>query len=275
MQAGVSARNFRARWGESRPRMHRRPCRPRALSVRLQARRRECGSRATLSRHAAVSMHLRGLNPSRRCLNPAEAFAGRRFRSVSLPDARIRKRRDGFRTNGRRAERMEAKDRGRSGIIGRASARNSERAIQGRPKRAQTDPCGSLAGAALEISKFGAPEPSCSESVLTSSRDSARVGRTAPFGARPEASGRRAPDGRTKKTLPSGQRKPAAGPLPCSQPQRRARRLPASGTARASCAASTDLKKPSQPDPSLGSLPGSKLEAEPQARQSMRECANG
>ena len=132
-----------------------------------------------------------------------------------------------------------------------------------------------LAGAALEISKFGAPEPSCSESVLTSSRDSARVGRTAPFGARPEASGRRAPDGRTKKTLPSGQRKPAAGPLPCSQPQRRTRRLPASGTARASCAASTDFKKPSQPDPSLGSLPGSKLEAEPQARQSMRECANG
>lgn len=145
MQAGVSARNFRARWGESRPRMHRRPCRPRALSVRLQARRRECGSRATLSRHAAVSMHFRGLNPSRRCLNPAEAFAGRRFRSVSLPDARIRKRRDGFRTNGRRAERMEAKDRGRSGIIGRASARNSERALQGRPKRAQTDPCGSSA----------------------------------------------------------------------------------------------------------------------------------
>ena len=145
MQAGVSARNFRALWGESRPRMHRRPCRPRALSVRLQARRRECGSRATLSRHAAVSMHLRGLNPSRRCLNPAEAFAGRRFRSVSLPDARIRKRRDGFRTNGRRAERMEAKDRGRSGIIGRASARNSERALQGRPKRAQTDPCGSSA----------------------------------------------------------------------------------------------------------------------------------
>lgn len=58
-----------------------------------------------------------------------------------------------------------------------------------------------LAGAALEISKFGAPEPSCSESVLTSSRDSARVGRTAPFGARPEASGRRAPDGRTKKNF--------------------------------------------------------------------------
>lgn len=145
VQAGVSARNFRARWGESRPRMHRRPCRPRALSVRLQARRRECGSRATLSRHAAVSMHLRGLNPSRRCLNPAEAFAGRRFRSVSLPCARIRKRRDGFRTNGRRAERTDAKDRGRSGIIGRASARNSERALQGRRKRAQTDPCGSSA----------------------------------------------------------------------------------------------------------------------------------
>ena len=100
-------------------------------------------------------MHLRGLNPSRRCLNPAEAFAGRRFRSVSLPDARIRKRRDGFRTNGRRAERMEAKDRGRSGIIGRASARNSERAIQGRPKRAQTDPCGSSARN-FEVRRAGA-----------------------------------------------------------------------------------------------------------------------
>ena len=271
MQAGVSARNFRARWGESRPRMHRRPCRPRALSVRLQARRRECGSRATLSRHAAVSMHLRGLNPSRRCLNPAEAFAGRRFRSVSLPDARIRKRRDGFRTNGRRAERMEAKDRGRSGITGRASARNSERALQGRPKRAQTDPCGSSARN-FEVRRAGTflfrKRPDvfarlCARWPHRTIRSASRSFGTPSAGWANE------------KTLPSGQRKPAAGPLPCSRPQRRARRLPASGTARASCAASTDLKKPSQPDPSLGSLPGSKLEAEPQARQSMRECANG
>lgn len=256
MQAGVSARNFRARWGESRPRMHRRPCRPRALSVRLQARRRECGSRATLSRHAAVSMHLRGLNPSRRCLNPAEAFAGRRFRSVSLPDARIRKRRDGFRTNGRRAERMEAKDRGRSGIIGRASARNSERALQGRPKRAQTDPCGSSARN-FEVRRAGTflfrKRPDvfarlCARWPHRTIRSASRSFGTPSAGWANE------------KTLPSGQRKPAAGPLPCSRPQRRARRLPASGTARASCAASTDLKK------TFSARPFARLPAGEQAR---------